>query len=234
MFAGTRGGAHWPCWRPCAARCWRAPGGSHGPRRPAPACSGPTPARPSRSRDPRLPRWHGLRTPSSTGSARLVARAPHAQFVPEVARPRASSSGAAPRTAESLTGCPCPGDIAVSETGRMRPSEAARAAPRGRRARALNCSLLVLKLSSRRGAQTAEMSVAVYCSTSQWLSTSRMGNASRVRPPVPAPTSHTRNPARARGGPRWRCRHRHNTLAAPTLAPQAVRACVSRPGRRAL
>ena len=50
-------------------------------------------------------------------------------------------------------------------------------------------------LSSSLGAQTLEMSVAVYCSSSQLLSTSRMGNASRVRPPVPAPTSHTRKPA---------------------------------------
>ncbi len=218
MFAGMRGGAHWPCWRPCAARCLRAPDGSHGPRRPAPACSGPTPARPRARFTPGCIAGRGCARPvrdRGRTPARLQLCAP-------------------PGAAETLRGCPCPGDIAVSEAGRVRPSEAARAAPRGRRARALNCSLLVLKLSSRRGAQTAEMSVAVYCSTSQWLSTSRMGNASRVRPPVPAPTSHTRNPARARGGPRRRCRHRHNTLAAPTLAPQAVRACVSRPGRRAL
>ena len=76
-------------------------------------------------------------------------------------------------------------------------------------------------LSSSLGAQTLEMSVAVYCSSSQLLSTSRMGNASRVRPPVPAPTSHTRKPAGQQ--------HRSQMRVA-RLVPEQHQAAAKRPG----
>ena len=64
----------------------------------------------------------------------------------------------------------------------------------------LNWKLGLAMRSLRRCAQTAEMSVAVYCSSSQWLSASSMANTSRVRPPVPAPTSHAVKPEQARQG----------------------------------